>query len=74
MKQNSSSVVEIHCRIHRNALAFKTLSAPMKDQLAIAKRVVNFVKANAANIKLFAKLCKGMDCTHETLLFRTFVR
>ena len=59
--------------IHRKALASKTLPAAMKDKLAIAIRVVNFVKASATNTRLFAKLCKEMDSAYKTLLFHMSV-
>ena len=74
IKQKSTNEVGTHCVIYREALASKTLSASMKDKLAIAIRVVNFVKASATNTRLFSKLCKEMDTAHETLLFHTSVR
>ena len=43
------SAVETHFVIDRKALASKTLFATMKDRLAIAIRVVNFIKASAVN-------------------------
>ena len=46
----------------------------MKDKLAIAIRVVNFVKTSATNTRLFNHLCKEMDSAYETLLFHTAVR
>ena len=47
IKQKIPNVVGTHCVIHREALASKTLPASLKDKLAIAIRVVNFVKASA---------------------------
>ena len=44
-----------------------------ENKLAIAIRVVNFVKASSTNTKLFAKLCKEMDSAYETLLFHKSV-
>ena len=69
MKQKSTNAVGSHCVIHPEALTSRTLPAAMKDKLAIIIRVVNFVKTSAVNTRLFAKLCKGMDSNHETLLF-----
>ena len=63
-----------HCVIHSEALASKTLTAAMKDKLAIAIRVVNFIKASATNTRLFNYVCKEMDSTYETLLFHKSVR
>ena len=74
IKQKSPNAVGTHCLIHREALAFKTLTAAMKDKLAIAFRVVNFVKASATNTRLLNQLCQEMDSACETLLFHTAVR
>ena len=74
IKQKSPNAVGTHCVIHREALACKTLTAAMKDKLAIAIRVVNFIKASATNTRLFNHLCKEMDSTYKTLLFYTSVR
>ena len=74
IKQQSPNAVGTHCVIHREALASKTLTATMKDKLAIAIRVVNFVKAIDTNTRLFNHLSKEMDSTYETLLFLTAVR
>ena len=41
----------------------------MNDKLAIAIRVVNFVKTNSVKSSLFTALCKDMDADHETLFF-----
>ena len=57
IKQKIPNAVGTHCVIHWEARASKTLPASIKDKLAIAIRVVNFVKANATNIRLFSKLC-----------------
>ena len=73
IKQKSPNAVGTHCVIYREALASKTLAAAMKDKLEIAIRVVNFVKASATNIRLFAKLCKKMGSAYDTLLFHTSV-
>ncbi|XP_076799889.1 protein FAM200C-like [Clavelina lepadiformis] len=74
MKQKSPNAVGCHCVIHREALASRTLSAAMKNKLAIIIQAVNFVKTSGVNTRLFAKLCKDMDSEHETLLFHTSVR
>ena len=60
--------------MHREALASKTLSAAMKNKLAIIIRIVNFIKVTAVNSQLFAKLCKDMNSNHINLLFHTHIR
>jgi len=74
IKQKSPNAIGSHCVIHREALAARTLSATMKENLAIIRRAVNFVKTSAVNTRLFAVLCKDMDSNHEILLFHTSVR
>ena len=73
IKQKSPNAVGTHCVIHTEALASKTLTAAMKDKLAIAIGVVNFVKASATNTRLFNHLCKEMYSAYETLLIHTAV-
>jgi len=72
-KQENSQCRWISCVIHCEALASGTLSAALKDNLAIIIRTVKFVKTNAVNTRLFAMLCKDIDSNRETLLFHTSV-
>ena len=73
IKQKIPNAVGTHCVIHKEALASKTLTAAMKDKLAIAIRVVNFIKASATSTRLLNHMSKEMDSTYETLLFHTSV-
>ena len=41
----------------------------MNDMLAIAIRVVNFVKTSSVKSSFFKALCKDMDADPETLFF-----
>ena len=41
----------------------------MNGKLAIAIRIVNFVKTSFVKLRLFITLCKDMDADHDTLLF-----
>ena len=45
----------------------------MNDKLAIAFRLVNFIKTSFVKSSLSAALCKDMDANYETLLFHTVV-
>ena len=74
VKQRSPNAVGTLCVIHHDTLASRTLPATMYDKLAIAIRVVNFVKTSSVKPRLFATLCKDMDGDHETLLFHSAVR
>ena len=62
----------IHCIIHRQHLAAKSLDNDMEEALTVAISAINFVKANALHDRLFQKLCENED--HQTLLLRTEVR
>ena len=59
----------IHCIIHRQHLAAKSLDNDMKKALKVAISAMNFVKANALHDRLFQKLCEDED--HQTLLLYT---
>ena len=69
IKQRGPNTVGTHCVIHHKALACRTLPAAMNGKLAIAIRVVNFVKSS-----LFTALCKDMNDDHNTVLFHTAVQ
>ena len=56
----------IHCIIHRQHLAAKSLNNDMEEALKVAISTINFVKANALHDRLFQKFCEGED--HQTLL------
>jgi len=72
-KHENSQCRWISCVIHCEALASGTLSAALKDNLAVIIRTVKFVKTNAVNTRLFTMLFKDMDSSRETLLFHTSV-
>ncbi|CAG9822185.1 unnamed protein product [Phaedon cochleariae] len=74
VKEPSPKVRGIHCMIHRQALASKTLPANLGTVLDQVVKIVNFVKGGALNSRLFKQLCADMDATHQTLLFHTNVR
>ena len=51
----SPDTVSMHCMIHRQALAMKTLSEFLQDVLNTVTKTVNFVKYGALNTRLFGK-------------------
>ncbi|XP_069051373.1 LOW QUALITY PROTEIN: zinc finger BED domain-containing protein 5-like [Lepisosteus oculatus] len=63
-----------HCSIHREALAAKRMPEDLKSVLDSAVRVVNFIKAQPMNSRLFSVLCNEMGSEHEQLLLYTEVR
>ncbi|GBL79359.1 hypothetical protein AVEN_92554-1 [Araneus ventricosus] len=56
-----------HCCIHRQSLAAKSLPDSLKEVLNQSVKVVNFIKANSTNTRLFKSLCGDMDSLHTTL-------
>ena len=72
LKKVAPHVMTIHCIIHRQHLAAKSLSNDMEEALKVATSTINFVKANALHDCLFEKLYEGDD--HQTLLLHTEVR
>ena len=49
LKQKNPKVVTLHCIIHREALASRTMTQPLKEALEAAIGLVNFVKMSALN-------------------------
>ncbi|XP_072311404.1 zinc finger BED domain-containing protein 5-like [Eucyclogobius newberryi] len=74
VKQKNPKVVTLHCIIHREALASRTMTQPLKEALETAIRLVNFVNVSTLNTRLFRRLCQDMESDYEGLLFHTAVR
>ena len=74
VKELAPDATSVHCMIHRQALASRTLPSDLQSALKIAIKTVNFVKKSALNTRLFSKLCKDMSADHTTLLYHTDVR
>ena len=72
LKTVAPHILAIHCIIHRQHLAAKSLIDDMDEALKVAISTVNFVKANALHDRLFQNLCEHED--HQTLLMHTEVR
>lgn len=74
VKELSPNASSLHCMIHRQALASRTLPSDLQFALNITIKMVNFVKKSALNTRLFSKLCKDMSADNTTLLYHTDVR
>ena len=72
LKNVYSQAVGVHCMIHH--LASKTLPKDLKAVVQSFVKVINFIKSNALNNRLFTKLCQEMDSWHEAALLHTEVR
>ena len=74
VREKNPSTVTMHCIIHRQALASKTLPEDLSNTMKLAIKMVNAVKSSALYTRIFKKLCAALDSEHETLLFHTEVR
>lgn len=63
-----------HCFIHRESLATKKMSTGLNSVLSEVIKIVNHVKANALNTRLFTALCDDMGADHTQLLLHADVR
>ncbi|GBN65090.1 Zinc finger BED domain-containing protein 5, partial [Araneus ventricosus] len=70
----ASHVAWSHCCIHRQSLAAKPFPDSLKEVLNQSVKVVNFIKANLTNTRLFKSFCGDMGSLHATLLLHTGVR
>ena len=59
LKEVAPHIMTIHCIIHRQHLAAKSLNNDMEETLKLAILAINFVKVNALHDHLFQKLCEG---------------
>lgn len=72
VKDMALLVTAVHCSIHREALATKTMPADMVLDEAV--RTVKFIKSRSLWSHLFAILCVEMGSDHRPLLLHTEVR
>ena len=74
VKELALGATSVHCMIHRQALASRTLPSDLQSALDVAIKMVNFVKKSALSTRLFSNLCKDMLADYTTLLYHTNVR
>ena len=70
VKHRAPAVKGVHCMIHRQALASKTLPEYVFQQ---SINLVNYIKSSTLNTRLFKELCKETEAEHN-VLFHTRVR
>ena len=73
-KHRSPLVTGVHCFIHREALASKTLPSQLNDVFKGLVKVVNYMKSSALNTRLFKRFCQDMGSDFDVLLYYTSVR
>ena len=74
VKQLALTSKGVHCMLHRQALASKTLPDSIQTVLEQMIQIVNFIKAGALNSRVFKKQCSDMDADHLVLLYHTQTR
>lgn len=70
----SPDAQHIHCVIHREHLVFRQTCCELGEIFCQVTTIVNFVKNQALNSRLFSILCKEMGSAHEALLYHSEVR
>ena len=72
MKAVAPHTSHVHCIVHRQHLAAKSVGGDMDEALNPAIHAINFVKANSLNDRLFMQFCETEK--FKTLLLHTKVR
>ena len=73
-KQRAPLAIRVHCFIHREALASKTLPDQLNIVFKVFVKIVNYVKLSALKTRPFWKVYQDMESDFEVLLFHTPVR
>uniref|UniRef100_K7FLK2 Uncharacterized protein n=1 Tax=Pelodiscus sinensis TaxID=13735 RepID=K7FLK2_PELSI len=74
VKQHTPMVTGVHCFIHREALASKTLPDQLNTIFKGLVKVVNHIKSLALNTRLFKRFCLDMGYDFDVLLFYTSIQ
>ena len=69
MRHQNPSVLVVHCMIHREALAFKSLPNDILSVLNQSIKVVNFIKSQPLHSQFFSQLHEVMDLDYNCLLY-----
>jgi zinc finger BED domain-containing protein 5/7/8/9 len=68
------NMMATHCFIHREQLASKEMCPELHEVVLVSAKIINFIKANALNSRLFSALCEEVGADHTSLLLHTEVR
>ena len=74
VREKNPSITVVHCVIHRQVLASKTLPEELKIVMDTVIKSINFIKTRASNTRLFKAMCEELGSEHVGLLFHTEVR
>ena len=65
MKAVAPHISYVHCIVHRQHLAAKSIGGDMEEALNAAIHAINFVKANLLNDRLFMQSVKLKTSKHS---------
>ena len=74
VKRQTPKSKGVTASLHRQALASKTLPESLQKVLDQIIKIVNFIKAETLNSRLFKAFCGDMDSDHQVLLYYTPTR
>ena len=72
--QENANMLVVHCMIHREALAFRSLPKDLIFVLDQVITIVNFIKFRPLASRLFSRFCEAMDLDYKCFLYHTNVR
>lgn len=74
VRAQNPNIMSVHCMVHREALASKSLPKDLQSTMTQVIQIVNFIKSRPLQSRLFAQLCDAMDSDFKCLLYHTEVR
>ncbi len=74
LKQQIPRLQSTHCFLHRYALISKTLPVNLKHGHDISVKIINLIKNQPLNCRLFKALCSEYESKFTNLLYHTEVR
>lgn len=74
VQELNSNVVIIHCFLHRENLATRTIQPEFFSVLQDVIQIVNFIKSRALNSRIFHAMCDEMGSQYVNLLYHSDVR
>ena len=75
LSQKENSIIQVtHCMVHRQVLVAKELEPELEEAMNVVITMINFVKCNALNTRLFCEHCEDADSDDSKVLFYSDVR
>ena len=69
VKSDAPHIIVMHCVLHSDALATKTLPPKLAEVLKIVVECLNYVRNSAMKHHIFKELCIEMGSEFEVLLY-----